>query len=106
MWDLRIDQGQALAELEKEGRQPSDIGGLPIVALVGGLILTAMLGYWAVDRVEFQQSVDFRHPGDDVPYIVGFALQFLPLPDGAISVGQVLTGLLSILARLLNRSVI
>ena len=104
MSDLRIDQGQALAELEKEGRQPSDIGGLPIVALVGGLILTAMLGYWAVDRVEFQQSVDFRHPGDDVPYIVGFALQFLPLPVGAISVGLVLTGLLSILARLLTRT--
>ncbi|HZN24304.1 MAG TPA: response regulator [Burkholderiales bacterium] len=104
MSDLRIDQGQALAELEKEGRQPSDIGGLQIAALVGGLILTAMLGYWAVDRVEFQQSVDFRHPGDDVPYIVGFALQFLPLPVGAISVGLVLTGLLSILARLLTRT--
>jgi two-component system, sensor histidine kinase and response regulator len=102
--ELTTAHGPALGSKAKEGRQPLGMGGLQIAALVGGLVLTALLGYWAVDRAEFQQHIVFHHPGDDIPYVVGFALQFLPLPVGAVSVGLVLTGLLCMLARLVTHT--
>jgi PAS domain S-box-containing protein len=77
---------------------------LQILALVGGLLLTALLGYWAVDRTDFQQSLNFPQPGEHIPYALGFAMQFLPLPIGAISIGLALTGLLCMLARVLTRT--
>jgi two-component system, sensor histidine kinase and response regulator len=102
--ELRTAHRPALGGIEQERRQPFGMAGLQIAALAGGLVLTALLGYWAVDRAEFHQSIDFHHPGDNIPYVVGFALQFLPLPIGAVSIGLVLTGLLCILARLLTRT--
>ncbi len=65
-------------------------------------MLTALLGYWAVDRVDFQQNINF--PQDHIPHALGFAMQFLPLPIGAISVGLALTGVLCLLARVLART--
>jgi PAS domain S-box-containing protein len=79
-------------------------GVLQVLALVGGLLLTGLLGYWAVDRTDFHQNLNFPQLGEHIPYALGFAMQFLPLPIGAISVGLALTGLLCMLARLLTRT--
>jgi PAS domain S-box-containing protein len=102
--ELKTDHALALGRTEEGGGQLTQMAWLQIAALIGGLVLTALLGYWAIDRAESQQHIDFHHPGNDVPYLIGFALQFLPLPIGAVSVGLALTGTLCLLARLLTRT--
>ncbi|MGZ8266642.1 MAG: ATP-binding protein [Burkholderiales bacterium] len=78
-----------------------NVSGLELGALLAGLFLTWLLGYWAVDRVDFQQDPQVNPSAFGMPYALGFTLQFLPLPIGAVSVGLLLTGLLCAVARLL-----
>jgi PAS domain S-box-containing protein len=101
--DLSTDSAAAPGEPRTETGRSFYMGGLQAAALGGGLVLTALLGYWAVERTDFNQNPHF-YPGDGIPYALGFALQFLPLPIGAVSIGLVLTGLLCVLAQLLMRT--
>jgi PAS domain S-box-containing protein len=73
-------------------------------ALGGGLVMTALLGYWAVAYSDLQPQLYLHVESEAMSHALGFALQFLPLPVGAVSIGLALTGLLCILARIVART--
>ncbi len=106
MSDLKQTSTPVLGEAQLQPRRAwlLNVAPLQILALVGGLVLTTLLGYWAVDRTDFYQNLNFPQPGEHIPYAFGFAMQFLPLPIGAVSIGLALTGVLCLLARTLART--
>ncbi|HEV3410556.1 MAG TPA: PAS domain-containing protein, partial [Chthoniobacterales bacterium] len=82
---------------------PAGMAALLVVTALCGLALTILLGYWAVEQSGLHQDLGFAPPPAASP-LLGFVLQFTPLPIGSVSVGLLLTGLLCALVRALTRS--